>query len=744
MIISLDTECTGLDLVHGAKPFLVTTCDTDGVIRFWEWNVDPLTRQPEIPLSDPPDITELINASELIYLQNAKYDARALATVGIELPWEKVRDTLVMGHLLATNHLHNLTDMCIEYLGVDIEPHEVKIKEVTRECRAIVKKDLPNWRIAREGDGMMPSVNEGSKRGEDKPWKNDMWLPQALAKYYRTVAQRSEQRTHNPLVEGSSPSRPITQEWLCACSRYANADSEHTLYLGLELERLIKERGLWNIYMHRLELVRVACEMECYGITAIGDSTETTIQEFQEYTSAAGAELVSIAKEYGHDLELAGGAALNDNMRDFFYGVKHLVCQICGYTKRLKHWNGEGLASWIPAQNCPKCAKRNRGALDIELVPIHRPNLNLPVIPNSKTGNASLDKDAMQEYLMTLEGPALDFIRILTNKREHETALGYMEAYRRFWVPTGVPGHYRIHPSLNPCGTNHLRWASNSPNLQNVSGESKGELSNRTCFGPMPGREWWRMDYKSIENRIPPYECGEEKMIEVFEHPDDPPYWGSLYYLTASVFFPQEFWPLSKTRNGFRKDQPVLYKKAKFFNLARQYGCGRAKGDLLSGIKDSFDLIANEFPKLALLQSYYLRHAERTGYVETLPDRTIDPKRGYPILASRTEDNRILSTTPFNYHISGSACWCKNTALVRCAEQCRQWRAEGFDANISLEVHDEILFDLPRGATMEENLPRAAILKQLMEQSGENLVPRIPTPVSVEYITRSWADGVIV
>ena len=108
----------------------------------------------------------------------------------------------------------------------------------------------------------------------------------------------------------------------------------------------------------------------------------------------------------------------------------------------------------------------------------------------------------------------------------------------------------------------------------------------------------------------------------------------------------------------------------------------------------------------------------------------------------RTEDGRVLSTTPFNYHVSGTACWVKNTALVRCANQCAEWRAEGFDAHVALEIHDEILFDFPRGKTVKENLSRAIVLKGLMEQSGEDLIPRILTPVSVELHTESWAKGV--
>ncbi len=728
MIISLDTEDTGLDLSHGAMPYLVTTCRNDvppeEAISFWEWPVNPLTRTPEIPDGDIEQIVELIDAADTIYIHNAPFDARALATIGVDLPWAKVRDTMPASHLLATNRPHNLTWLCVEYLGVDIERCELDVKEVTRQARIIAKQIYPQWALAEEGRPDMPSVKSGSKREEDKPWKNDMWLPRALIR--------------------AGTGRYVPENWLTVCSTYANSDSEHTLFLGLELERLIRERGLWKIYQHRLEVQRVACEMVQYGVTAIGEYTEATIQEYEGHVAEIEEGLVEIAAEYGHELKLADGASINDNMRDFFYGAVEQECPICGYSKRIKHWLGQH-ANGDP---CPKCLKsKRRRSAAVPLVTHRRDNLALPVISiphggQKKAVAASLDKEAMAEYLGTTDGDAYEFLRLLLDKRAHDTALTYMEAYRRFWVPVaGAPGYYRIHPSLNPCGTDHLRWSSNSPNLQNVAGESK-DISNRACFGPLPNREWWRMDFKSIENRIPAYESGQEEMIELFERPGDPPFYGSYYLLNASITCPDLFWPLAEREGAFKHEQPRAYKQVKFGTLAMQYGCGAAKADRLFRMRGAYQLLKDKLPRLTALQQRYLDLAERTGFVETLPDRSVDPERGYPILASRTEDGRVLSTTPFNYHTSGTACWVKNVALVRCAAQCAEWRAEGFDAHVALEVHDEILFDFPMGADMEENLPRAAVLKGLMEQAGENLVPRVPTPVSVEWHTDSWANGV--
>lgn len=141
MIISLDTETTGLDFAHGAAPFLVTWCEKDGNPQFCEWDVDPLTRQPVVLDEDVQHISELIDAAEIIYLHNSKFDWRALSVVGIDLPWHKVRDTLIASHLLATNHGHKLEELCIVHLGEDIKKYETAVKGVTRIARTIAKRE---------------------------------------------------------------------------------------------------------------------------------------------------------------------------------------------------------------------------------------------------------------------------------------------------------------------------------------------------------------------------------------------------------------------------------------------------------------------------------------------------------------------------------------------------------------------------------------------------------------------------
>lgn len=180
-MLAIDTETTGKDLHHSARPFLVSTCDENGDQLYWEWDVDPLTREVAIPKEDVEHIQQLINEADLIIGQNIKFDVTALEKIGIvDWPWGITHDTLMSGHLLASNEPHNLTDMCINYLGIDIGPYEDRLEEAVVKCRRLCRSRYKDWLIAKEGVEGMPSAKSSGK--EDSRWKYDMWLPRALAK----------------------------------------------------------------------------------------------------------------------------------------------------------------------------------------------------------------------------------------------------------------------------------------------------------------------------------------------------------------------------------------------------------------------------------------------------------------------------------------------------------------------------------------------------------------------------------
>lgn len=694
---SLDTETTGLDLCHGCAPFLVTVFRDDGTHAFWEWDVDPITRRPIVPREAAGEIAAEV-AGQTVVMQNAKFDVRALGTINAELRdgwrWDLTHDTMEMGHLLASNQPHNLTDMVMHWLGKDIERHELDMKAACVEAVKIARRHFPTWHLAGKNDPTMPSVEGGA-------WKADTWILRALARELRY---------------------PDDHPWWTLTSTYANVDSEATLKLFKAQERECRRRNLWAMYREKMCCVPVAMNMEHRGVTINGAELDSLRQEYREESDAAESTCVGIAESMGCKLTMPRGGN-NASLTDFCFGP-----------------------------------------------------LGLPVKKRSaKTGRPSLDKEVLEELASKLPERSVQrlFVQRLTEKRSRDTALTYMDSYERFWLPL-QPGSGRtnggrwhvLHPSLNLTGTGTLRCSSSNPNEQNVS-KRKG-FNLRRCFGPAPGREWWSLDYQNIELRIPAYLAGERSMIDLFERPDDPPYFGSNHLLACHVLHPKLF---EECRNDdgavdgriFKERYAATwYRWTKNGNFAVQYGAVASSGtaDRAYHVEGAQLKIERRLGRISYLNRETVEFAERHGYVETVPDRTVDPDRGHPIMCTRTDRGCVLPTVPFSYKIQSTAMQATKKAMVRCHARLAEWReSDGFDGFITMQVHDELVVDLPstppeslsadrlvelanptlRRTKGGSNLWRVRELQRLMEQSGDDI--GIPLTVGVECHLSNWSVG---
>ena len=141
------------------------------------------------------------------------------------------------------------------------------------------------------------------------------------------------------------------------------------------------------------------------------------------------------------------------------------------------------------------------------------------------------------------------------------------------------------------------------------------------------------MDAKNLELRIPAFEAGETDLMYVFNHPNDAPYFGGYHLVIFDLLHPEKF----KEHGKHCKDlyESTWYQWIKNANFAILYGCQKRKADQTYHISGAFDKVSHRFPKIAQLAQKQMSFAIRNGYVETIPDRTVDPERGYPILASR-------------------------------------------------------------------------------------------------------------
>jgi len=688
-MISLDSEDTGLDLKHGAKPYLVTICDEEGQNTWWEWDVNPETRQPIVPPKDLDDIREQFEEADSVILQNPKYDWGALGTVFDSMDWwdwSKVYDTLLAGHLLASNQPHDLTSMSIVYLGVNAQPFEDALEVACLEARRIAKHKYPTWRIAKAGLPEMPSAKE-------KTWKYDAWLPRAIAKKEKY---------------------PKDHPWWTVCSDYANSDSAVTLPLFKKQRELIKKKGLWRIYQERLKLLPVLGCMESYGVTESEERTNKLKKHYTESSARCHRACVKLSK--GGIKTLPKNGASNDLKKVLFKQFK------------------------------------------------------LTSDRTTKKGNVSVDKFVLDEWLATLpqDGVPYQFVNNLKAYRKRQTALGYIKSYEKFWLPlsevvpvrskgrtqlagrTGshpdfaermavkpIPGWRVLYPSLNPTGTDTLRFSSSNPNSQQISKQEIAEVgeeghSARYMFGPAPGREWWSFDYENLELRIPAYVSGEKVMIDLFEKPDEPPYFGSYHLMNASIIYPDLFWPLAEEKGAFKKKYAsTWYQWCKNFGFAFSYGCMQPTGDRAAHRPGSYDLVKNRLSEHSKLNKKMTDLANKQGYVETLPDKTVDPKHGYPIYCTRSRWGNVSPTIPLNYFVQGSAMWCTMKAMIRVHPYLQSMP----DYRMVMQIHDEIVVDMPAKPKLG-NQPIADKIKRLMEKSGDDI--GIPLKVSAEFHPISW------
>jgi len=793
-MIALDTETTGQDHYHGARPFLVTICNDANENTFWEWPVDPVSRMPVIPDKDKKTITAmLLDPDNEFVLHNSRFDCAALNTVlslpqEIEgrpewyyWPWDRTEDTLTAGHVLASALPHGLDKMAKQYLRyAHMNAFEDKVEVACRKARDYVRRHLPDWRIAKVGDPMMPSFRKTSSadkddQDKDKGWKMDMWLLKALTSYKKHPVDQWEQ-----IVQFRKQWAGEDGDGLCA--DYANLDTAVTHRLWPVVKAELKRRDLWNHYKDRMRLLPIAYRLERNGLTISETRLEEQTRQFTKGVSEATETCVRVAKGMSYPLTLPAGAGVNDNLRTFFFGEATVSCSECN--KRIVAESREWARQQAQRSGvCNYCKKPSKAVVR------EWPWLDLPVVKRTDAGQPSMDKDVISEYLggTELSEVQREFLTALKLVRGGAKALDALEGYRSFWLPipgakrlnpkTGEPEQlYRLlHPNLNPTGTDTLRWSCKNPNLQNIS--KKEDYNLRYPFGPAPGREGWSLDYRNIEKRIPGYECGEQTFIDLFEKADQPPFFGSDHILKFSAVYPH-LWEKMLKEHGPMHAADMIKKpeaeggyKATYYqwikntNFALQYECGDAKADATAHAKGVKKLLAGSFPLEAAMKRYWIAFANKHGYVETMPRRSVNPSKGYPLMTQRTNKfgrDQVSPTIPLAYHVSGTAMDLTAAAMIVCQRQLDVWNRECRIPNhyrMSLQVHDELFFDFPREADPKKNprrsnLGRVRILQRLMEDCGKDIVCKrvatdgkiveLPTPVSVDYHPDNWSKGIAV
>jgi DNA polymerase-1 len=247
------------------------------------------------------------------------------------------------------------------------------------------------------------------------------------------------------------------------------------------------------------------------------------------------------------------------------------------------------------------------------------------------------------------------------------------------------------------------RLSSTHPNLQNIPIRTARGREIRKAFVPRDAQHvLLAADYSQVELRIVAALSGDRGLCQAFLDGAD------IHTATAAKVFgvaPEEV-DRGQRSQAKAVNFGILYGQGAF-GLAETLKIPRREA---KGIIEAY---FSEFPDLKAYQTQVVETAKEKGYVETVLGR----KRWLPDITSANAVVRgFAERNAVNAPIQGSAADIIKVAMVRIQKAIQE---EGLDARMILQVHDELVFDVPK--TEAETLSK--LVKQHMEEAVELAVP---------------------
>jgi DNA polymerase-1 len=286
-------------------------------------------------------------------------------------------------------------------------------------------------------------------------------------------------------------------------------------------------------------------------------------------------------------------------------------------------------------------------------------------------------------------------------------------------IPTLVDTDGRLRTIFNQTATATGRLSSTNPNLQNIPVRTElGRRIRRAFVARDAEHVLLAADYSQIELRIMAHLSGDEAMRRAFEEGQD------IHDFTARQIFELPF-GMAVDANQRRIAKSVnfglLYGMSDF-GLAQRLEIGRAQA------KEMTTAYFARFPSVRAYIERTLEQGRADGHVSTILGR----RRYMPGLTSgnymlRAAAEREATNAP----LQGSAADLMKLAMVRAD---RELERAGLRAEMLLQIHDELIFEVPR-----ERLHDAAhVIRTAMEGAMTLSVPLEVTVKSGD----NWYDVV--
>jgi len=319
--------------------------------------------------------------------------------------------------------------------------------------------------------------------------------------------------------------------------------------------------------------------------------------------------------------------------------------------------------------------------------------LKLPVTRKTKSGY-STDASVL-EGLRELH-PVVDLV--LQYRQLSKLKSTYVDALPALINPeTG-----RVHTSFNQTGTATGRLSSSEPNLQNIP--IRSELGNRIrqAIVAPAGSFLLSADYSQIDLRALAHLSHDPDLIAAFAHDED------IHARTAGKIF-------GIPRDGIT---PEMRRTAKTVNFGVIYGMsdyGLEQATELSR-EEAAQFIALYFEQYPRVKEYIeatKEQARKIGYVQTVMGRRrFIPEINSPNRQVREAAERMAINAP----VQGSSADIVKVAMINVH---REMGKRNLKSKMLLQIHDELLFEVPEGEVEEMK----SLVAKLMPEAIELCVP---------------------
>jgi DNA polymerase-1 len=273
----------------------------------------------------------------------------------------------------------------------------------------------------------------------------------------------------------------------------------------------------------------------------------------------------------------------------------------------------------------------------------------------------------------------------------------------------------RVHTTLNQTGTATGRLSSSEPNLQNIP--TRGQLGNkiRQAIIAPPGASLLSADYSQIDLRALAHLSQDPGLIDAFASDED------IHAMTASRIF------------GIPREEvtPEMRRNAKTVNFGVVYGMsdyGLEQATNLSR-EEAAQFIALYFERYPRVKEYIeatQEQARKLGYVQTVMGRRrFIPEINSPNRQVREAAERMAINAP----VQGTSADIIKIAMINLD---REVKKRGLKSNMLLQIHDELLFEVPQ----EEIEEMKSLVSELMSKAIKLCVP---VKIDIK-LGRNWGE----